>query len=688
VTFLQPFLLFALPLIGLPILIHLVNQNRHRTVNWAATMFLIRAKRMARGMARLRYLLILLARMLAVAGLIFAVSRPMAGGWLGLTAGGAPETTLVLLDRSVSMEAHDIRTRRSKRVTALQKLSELVQNIGRNTQLVLFDSVSSKHRLVDSPGDLPELPQTGPSDTAADIPGLLQQAVEYIATNETGRTDVWICSDLRKSDWNPAGGRWEAIRRQLQGREGVRVYLLAYPDESDDNLSVTVSGVHRRETSEGAELLMDLRVKRSTDSDLPAHVPLNLIIDGARSTLNISVVGREFVRNGHAIPIDRESTSGWGRVELPDDANPADNSYRFVYAEAPVQKTVVVSETAGIGEYLRLAAGTSSDRSLVADAELLNPDQAETIDWKRTALLIWQAPLPGGRMAQRLQEFVSSGRCILFFPPDVPTSNALFGCQWTNWQDDDLPVKTGRWRTEADLLANTRSGSPLPLGELNFYRHCELQGERTTVLASLNGGDGLLLRALSDHGVAYFCTSLPGARYSTFIDNGVVFYVMIQRALARGAAALGNAQHLECGTLAEAAELNQWEPMDELSDRVLVSSRSSHAGLYSLGDTRYALNRPPSEDSTQIVNADVVESLFQGLDFTRLNDAAGNNSALASEVWRMFLMIMIVALMAEALLSLPERRSARSSSEVRGPDGVRRFSAADRSDSEPVSSSP
>jgi hypothetical protein len=110
--------------------------------------------------------------------------------------------------------------------------------------------------------------------------------------------------------------------------------------------------------------------------------------------------------------------------------------------------------------------------------------------------------------------------------------------------------------------------------------------------------------------------------------------------------------------------------------------------LYSLGGTRYALNRPPSEDSTQIVNAEVVESLFQGLDFTRLNDAAGNNSALASEVWRMFLMIMIVALMAEALLSLPERRSARSSSEVRGPDGVRRFSAADRSDSEPVSSSP
>jgi hypothetical protein len=115
-TFLQPFILFALPLIALPILIHLINQNRHRTIPWAATMFLLQAKRMARGMARLRYFLIMLARILAVAGLIFAISRPMSGGWLGLTTSGAPELTVVILDRSVSMEEEDPGDRtRSKR---------------------------------------------------------------------------------------------------------------------------------------------------------------------------------------------------------------------------------------------------------------------------------------------------------------------------------------------------------------------------------------------------------------------------------------------------------------------------------------------------------------------------------------------------------------------------------------------
>ncbi|MCH2202050.1 MAG: BatA domain-containing protein [Fuerstiella sp.] len=655
-TFLQPFLLFALPLIGLPVLIHLVNQNRHRTVHWGATMFLVQAKRMARGMARLRYLLILVSRMLAIAGLIFAISRPMTGGWLGLTAGGAPETTLVLLDRSVSMEAHDPSTRRSKRETALQKLSELIQNTGRNTELVLFDSVSLTHRTVRSPADLLELPQTGPSDTAADIPGLLQQATEYIDGNETGRTDVWICSDLRKSDWDASGGRWEVIRRQLEQREGLRMYLLSYSDEIEDNLAVSVSGVHRRETSDGAELLMDIRVNRNADSGLAANVPLSVVIDGARSALNISVSGSEFVRNGHAIAIDRESTSGWGRIELPEDSNPADNIYRFVYAESPVQKTVVVSDTAGSGEYLRLAAGTTSDRSQLAEAKLLTPDQVELIDWKQTALLIWQAPLPENQVSGQLREFVESGRCVIFFPPEIPTSKELYGCRWTAWKSNDVPLKINRWRTETGLLSNTGSGMPLPLGELNFYRHCGLESVRVNVLGSLDGGDSLLLRAFSDRGAVYYCTSLPGTRNSTFIDNGVVFYVMIQRALARGTAALGNAQHLDCGTLGE-FEGNNWQPLDDLSERVLVSARSSRAGLYSIDHTRYALNRPLSEDSSQIITDETVASLFHGLDFTRLDDSAGSTSALASEVWRMFLVLMIVALMAESLLCLPDRRT-------------------------------
>src|SRR5690349_24815202 len=103
-SFLQPMLLAALPLVALPIIIHLINQRRYQTVRWAAMMFLLAANRMSRGYARLRQWLILAFRTLVIAALVFAVARPLASGWLGLAAGGRPDTTLILLDRSPSMQ--------------------------------------------------------------------------------------------------------------------------------------------------------------------------------------------------------------------------------------------------------------------------------------------------------------------------------------------------------------------------------------------------------------------------------------------------------------------------------------------------------------------------------------------------------------------------------------------------------
>ena len=53
-SFLQPWMLAALPLVALPIIIHLINQRRFQTLPWAAMMFLLAAQRMARGYSRLR----------------------------------------------------------------------------------------------------------------------------------------------------------------------------------------------------------------------------------------------------------------------------------------------------------------------------------------------------------------------------------------------------------------------------------------------------------------------------------------------------------------------------------------------------------------------------------------------------------------------------------------------------------
>ncbi len=657
-SFLQPFILMALPLIALPVLIHLINQNRHKTIQWAATMFLMQAKRMSRGMARLRYLLILLMRMLAIAGLLFALSRPMSSGWLGLTAGSQPETTIIVLDRSASMSQQGSSTGISKRETALQKLSSLITNTAQNSQLVLFDSVSQEPLVINSAADLLDLPETEATATTADIPGMLEKVVEYISSNQTGRTDIWVCSDLRQTDWNPSGGRWEAIREQVANREGVRFYLLTYPDVSDENVAVSISGVHRRENANAAELVFDIKLNRTTKSEAPLQIPLNIVINGARSTLNVEMTGSELIRNGHTIAIDQKSKQGWGKVELPKDSNLADNTFNFVYAEPALRKTVIISDDKETADLIRLATSIPAERGLRSESEIIPSTNIAAIPWDEAAMIVWQIPIPTGTTAKLLEEFVASGRTLFFFPPETPNTNQIFHTAWKDWIQTAVNEsnRISRWRTDAGLLGNTLSGSPLPVGEIVANRYCELETDGATSLAQFPKNVPMLTRIISGQGAAYFCATLPKGADSNFASNGIVLYIMMQRALARGAASLGAARQFECRLDSELKATN-WKPLDEPSNEILVSSRTIQPGLYQTEETLLALNRPVSEDRIATVDKDELQRLLSGLDYTIIDDAAGSTMQLASEVWRIFLIIMICALLLEAVLCIPEKQA-------------------------------
>ena len=80
-------------------------------------------------------------------------------------------------------------------------------------------------------------------------------ARDYIRSNKAGRTEVWICSDLRENDWNAESARWQALRDAfLEFPQGVRFHLLAYSQRAPGNLGVRVTGVRRRQGQGGAEL--------------------------------------------------------------------------------------------------------------------------------------------------------------------------------------------------------------------------------------------------------------------------------------------------------------------------------------------------------------------------------------------------------------------------------------------------
>ena len=676
-SFVAPMLLAALPLVALPIIIHLINQRRFQTIRWGAMMFLLAANRLSRGYARLRQWLIMAFRMAAIAGLIFAIARPQTGGWLGLTAGGRPDTTIVLLDRSPSMQQTGAGGGSTKLETGRQQLVQALKMLG-SAHWVAVDSTTNKAVEIESPDGLINSPASEPASSASDLPAMLQTAHDYIQANKSGRTEIWICSDLRENDWDGESGRWQTLRESfLEFPQAVRFHLLAYPQTAPENVAIRVTDVRRLQTSDTAELFLSLKLTRpplqdSSGSESKITVPVQFEIDGARSEMTIEMDGAQFELKDHRIPLERSHERGWGRVSIPADANLADNEFCFVFDRPVPRVAIILADDPQAARPLELAAAISPDPAVPVSAEIIGEEQLAAVEWENVSLLVWQAPLPKGSAAGVIQAFVDRGGQVLFLPPANPGEGELFGVGWKGWVEvpEDAPVDN--WRHDQDLLANTQSGAALPVGQLQVRRYAEISTglsiEAFTPLASVRGGKPLLARATTPRGGAYFLATTPAPGDSSLATDGVVLYVLVQRALAAGAAVLGNTRQLIAGDPPE-SDPATWQRVTG-DERAISTEFPFHRGVYAAGERLLALNRPAAEDQAQVLGDQRDRELFRGLDYSRVDDQAGSLASLIQEIWRLFLAAMIIALIVEASLCLPNTMRGYARGDVQNRTGV------------------
>ena len=490
---------------------------------------------------------------------------------------------------------------------------------------------------------------------SSDLPGMLLTAREYIKANKPGRAEVWILSDIRANDWNAEGGRWQTLRDGFQEfAQGVRFHLLAYPQTSTGNLAVRVTDARRQKTGENAELLVSLKITREgkPDDAVKQSVPIQFEVGGARSEVTVEMTGPQYELKEHRIPLGAGNDRGWGKVTIPADAEPADNAFYFAFSQPSPRLTIVVAEDPQAAQPLQLASAISPDPTVSTTAEAVAPEALGTVEWEKVALVLWQAPLPSGDAAKLVKAFIDRGGYVVFFPPRNPTGAEFLGTSWTSWTESpqEIPVET--WRGDQDVLANTLSGTALPVGKLSVRKYCGMRGE-STPLASLKGGAVLLSRATTTRGGAYFCATTPAPSDSSLAIEGVVFYVIVQRALAGGATVL-----------------QTWKRLAGADD-VVSTDYPSQAGVYQSGERLLAVNRPAAEDNAAVLADARVAGLFKGLDFSRVDDQAGSLGSLIQEIWRIFLACMMVAMMVEAGLCLPRKPVAEgASSSSRIPAGA------------------
>jgi len=650
-TFLQPWVLAALPLVALPLVIHLINQRRFQTVPWAAMMFLLSARAMSRGYSRLRHWLIMLVRMAAVAAVILAVGRPLSRGWLALAGGGRPDTAIVILDRSPSMQQRDPATPESKLDAGRRQLAAALATLAPARTVLVADPAQEPLELAD-PAALADLPAAAGLATASDIPAALQAAYDYVRDNSAGVTEVWICSDQRANDWAADAGPWASLRDAFARLpQQVRFQLVSFTAAAPANVAVRVGAARLERRGSDRQLLLSIGVTRQ-DDDAARTLPVTIEIAGATSVVDVEISGREGILKNQVIPLGRAAGPGWGRVSIPADENPADNECYFAFDDPAPRRTIVVAEDSAVRRVLELVAGLPPEREQRAEVEVVAAESLATAGWDEAALLAWQGPLPRDAAAAAVDAFLARGGQALFFPPATPDATEYAGVSWTQWVDHRDAVRAVSWRTEQDLLANTLSGAALPVGDLEIRRACGLAGDFVP-LALLAGDAPLVARSAGVPGVA-LCTTTPAVRDSTLAAEGVVLYALVQRAIDRGLAVLGRARAVDAGPLPGAA--GDWRRVGGPAETA-AAAPGLEAGVYAAGPRLVAVNRPAAEDAGRVVADDRIDGLFAGLSLARVNGRPGGDG-IVQEIWRAFLIALLVALAVEGLLGLPRRAGA------------------------------
>lgn len=203
--FFNPALLAGVALFAVPLVIHLLNKQRHRKRPWAAMEFLLRAYQKQRNRLRNENLLLLLLRCLVPILLALAIARPMLTKASSLLAGKGTVHHVIVLDASYSMGLRLDGTQSPfdrGRALVGRLLERFEQNQNRTDKVSLVLAGVRPRFLVRADLDLGVaknqwLALQKPEDAASDLGDALGQVALALDEGGDPEVEVYVFTDLQ-----------------------------------------------------------------------------------------------------------------------------------------------------------------------------------------------------------------------------------------------------------------------------------------------------------------------------------------------------------------------------------------------------------------------------------------------------------------------------------------------------------
>ena len=505
---LAPLFLLGLAAVAVPVLIHLRLRHRSRVVRFPSLMFISRAPYRSVRRRRLRDLLLLLMRCLAVALLALAFARPLWQGDAAAAAASSDRLVVVLLDNSFSMGFGD---RWQRAVAAAESAFGDLEAADRGA-LIVYSDEAELQSAPTSDGALLAATirdvEVAPRSTSL-LPAIQMARGVLAEAGELGRRELVVVSDFQRSSWTP-----ENVAALPAGVE-LRLADVGAEDEDVRNAAVTdVAFDHARSGDReqvGVAARVSYQVVREPSAD-PEGTPLRAEVD--------LLLGREVVQtravelgvdsstmvNFAPEILERERTTR-GTVRLRDDSLATDNEFRFVLSPAH-EVGVLVIEPDGDrrrGRYLEEALALGRRPFFRVNRVQASGFERSMLDGKSVVVVNDAARQLSTSAAGAVAAFVRDGGGLLLSVERGLTSNAGLLAELgvaSERQVDRLAGRAGSlaWFDTGhpvfDVFAAARSGD---FSSASFFRYHRLAPpEGAAAIARFDDGAPALLDLLPE----------------------------------------------------------------------------------------------------------------------------------------------------------------------------------------------
>jgi hypothetical protein len=428
-TFLNPIALFGLIAAAIPILLHIFNLRKLKTVEFSTLSFLKELQKTKIRRLKLRQLLLLFLRTLLIILIVFAFSRPTLKGYLhGGLAQQAKTTAVILLDDSQSMTAND------EQGELLYQAKNIATNIvnllkeGDEVFLVKLSEISD-----DGTKDIPSALKNFPviRNTIKDIkPSSIYRTLEdgirfsarILSTSKNFNKEVYIISDFQSGSLESKINISKTSEQLFSPT--THFFLVPLGKRELQNIAIESIEIPNTIFEVNKPFVVKTKFTNHGTSDVQNHV-VSVYQDGSRvAQKGVDIhAGQSTVSEFTLVP----KRSGFleGKVELEDDDLEFDNRYFFTVNIPEELRVLLVGKPSDL-TYLRIALATRlSDTSTSLKIDETTWDRFSSSHLNNTEVVVLANPHElAANQTSALKTYLQNGGGILFFPGNETTASA------------------------------------------------------------------------------------------------------------------------------------------------------------------------------------------------------------------------------------------------------------------------